>query len=145
MAKSKTSILEQACERGLANPSAGMSVPKGYFEDFAARMNNAIDADVKAHPANEPARPRTFWQQIRPYVYMAAMFAGIWCMMHLFSILSGAGSLQPMSENPLMAKALASDEFAAEYIYPDITPYDIVDEMMEDGVFDPDDTLAPND
>lgn len=50
---------------------SGMTVPDGYFADFASRMEAAI-------PANRPKiaeAPRSFWQQVRPYAYLAAMFA----------------------------------------------------------------------
>ncbi len=53
----------------------GMTVPEGYFADFAARMEAAIPERRVA----EPPVVRSTWQKIRPYVYMAAMFAGIWC------------------------------------------------------------------
>ena len=58
---------------------AGFNVPEGYFADFAKKM--AASLPEKQIPAK---RKTTRWLRIRPYVYMAAMFAGVWCMGYLF-------------------------------------------------------------
>ena len=58
---------------------AGFNVPEGYFADFAKKM--AASLPEKQIPAK---RKPTRWLRIRPYVYMAAMFAGVWCMGYLF-------------------------------------------------------------
>ena len=50
---------------------AGFNVPEGYFADFAKKM--AASLPEKQIPAK---RKPTRWLRIRPYVYMAAMFAG---------------------------------------------------------------------
>lgn len=139
MAKTNDNILRQAQERGYAKPSAGMTVPDGYFEAFAADMADRLPyrAEVEAPEAvAEAERPRTLWQKVRPYVYMAAMFAGVWCMLQMFASLSGQRSLMPMSENPVLASAFADDQFVMDYIYDDVSSWDIVDEMMEDGTID---------
>lgn len=139
MAKTNENILKKAREQGLARPSAGMTVPEGYFEDFAAEMAERLPfrPEVESPEAvAEAERPRTLWQKVRPYVYMAAMFAGVWCMLQMFASLSGTTSLQPMSENPILASALADDDFVMDYIYDDVNSWDIVDEMMEDGSID---------
>ena len=51
---------------------AGFNVPEGYFADFAKKM--AASLPEKQIPAKR--KPT--------YVYMAAMFAGVWCMGYLF-------------------------------------------------------------
>ena len=51
---------------------SGMTVPEGYFADFASRMMEQIPEKKQ-----EKILPRTWWQRCRPYVYMAAMFCGI--------------------------------------------------------------------
>jgi len=35
----------------------------------------------------------TMWQRVRPLIYMAAMFAGVWCMMTVFSHFTATGNL----------------------------------------------------
>lgn len=144
MSNPKENILDKATRKGLQTPSAGMSVPDGYFEDFAqAIMSKLPYREELENPAavEEAERPRTLWQKARPYVYMAAMFAGVWCMLQIFTSLSAGHSLKPMSDNPVLAKALSSDEFMKDYIYDDLNSWEILDEMMEDGALDSDSAL----
>lgn len=136
MAKNTTDILEEARSRGLAKPSAGMTAPDGYFEAFARTMADKLPFRPEIETPEEVQKelaPRTMWQKMRPYVYMAAMFAGVWCMLQMFASLTGAGSLKPMSENPVLASALANEDFVRDYVVDDINSWDLVDEMMEDG------------
>ena len=69
---------------------------------------------------------------------MAAMFAGVWCMLQIFTGLSNSGGLQPMQDNAVMANALSNDEFMRDYIFDDVNSWDLLDEMMEDGSLDSD-------
>lgn len=59
-------------------------VPDSYFEDFGARMMAVLPEYPKAPAVVEMSR----WQRIKPYLYLAAMFAGIWCMMKVFHTVS---------------------------------------------------------
>ncbi len=144
MAKKAQPILDRARAEGLAGPTAGMSVPDGYFESFAERMSASLPArpELESAEVSEARRdPASFWSRVRPYVYMAAMFAGVWCMLQLFSMLAGHGSLQPIESNPVLAKALASDEFVMDYVYDDYESWDLLDDMMEEGSLDSDGRL----
>ena len=141
MSTPKENILDRAARKGLAVPSAGMSVPEGYFDSFAKNMEARLpyrEEIENPQAVAEAERPRTLWQKVRPYVYMAAMFAGVWCMLQIFTTLSAGLSLMPMSDNPVLAKALSSDEFMKDYIYDDLNSWEILDEMMEDGALDTD-------
>jgi hypothetical protein len=60
---------------------SGFKVPDNYFDDFNKRMASMLP-DVEITPID--VKPTT-WQRIRPLVYMAAMFAGVWCMMNVFT------------------------------------------------------------
>lgn len=62
----------------------GMTVPERYFDEFAANMM----ARLPEYPEKPVVPVLSRWQRIKPYVYMAAMFAGIWCMMKMFHIAS---------------------------------------------------------
>lgn len=64
-------------------------VPDGYFESFAAGMTESLPE----FPCEPKPAPMTLWQRLKPYTYMAAMFAGIWLMMNVFHRVSGAGQL----------------------------------------------------
>ena len=59
---------------------AGFKVPDGYFESFYKNMEESLPAYKEAPKSADP----TIWQRVKPYIYMAAMFAGIWVMMKVF-------------------------------------------------------------
>ena len=67
----------------------GFKVPENYFDDFNKKMA-AMLPDVEITPVD--VKP-TMWQRVRPLVYLAAMFAGVWCMMSVFTHLNGSSNL----------------------------------------------------
>lgn len=68
----------------------GFKVPENYFEDFNKRMVEMLP-DVEITPVD--VKP-TMWQRIKPLAYLAAMFAGVWCMMQVFSHFTSTSSMQ---------------------------------------------------
>lgn len=115
------------------NHSDGMTVPDGYFADFARRMEASLPERPELTCPETVVLPRSWWQRVRPYAYMAAMFAGVWCMLKMFTIMSGGGQ-QPLETNPIMAEAFGNDAFVNEYVISDLNQWDLYDEMMEDGI-----------
>ncbi|MDE5652870.1 MAG: hypothetical protein K2L83_06510 [Muribaculaceae bacterium] len=83
----------------------GMRVPEGYFEGFMADMMTRLPE----YPAQPVAPQLTFWQRVKPYVYMAAMFAGIWCMMKMFHMVSENAASADL-DNPPAGVLLAMDD-----------------------------------
>ena len=67
----------------------GFKVPENYFDDFNKRMVDMLP-DVEITPVD--IKP-TMWQRVKPLVYMAAMFAGVWCMMQVFTHFTNTSSL----------------------------------------------------
>ena len=63
----------------------GFKVPENYFDDFNKRMAGMLP-DVEITPVD--LKPTT-WQRLRPFAYLAAMFAGVWCMMSVFNHFNG--------------------------------------------------------
>ncbi|MDE6110156.1 MAG: hypothetical protein K2F72_07740, partial [Muribaculaceae bacterium] len=120
----------------------GTTVPEGYFDDFARRMADSLPERPELAAMNVVAAPRTMWERVRPYVYMAAMFAGVWCMLKMFTTVAGGNELAPIEKNPVMAEALSNDDFMNTYVVDDLSDRDIMDQMLEDGfdpsMFDPD-------
>ena len=122
-----------------------MTVPEGLFEDFAAKM----EAMLPERPeAEQPRRieHRTTWQRVRPYVYMAAMFAGIWCMLKMFTMM-GPGNIDlSIDKNHILTDALSDDNFVYEYIIDDLNDSELFDEMYNDSIsvedFTPVDSLV---
>ena len=127
------------------NRNDGMTVPEGFFEDFAAKM----EAMLPERPeAEQPRRieHRTTWQRVRPYVYMAAMFAGIWCMLKMFTMM-GPGNIDlSIDKNHILTDALSDDNFVYEYIIDDLNDSELFDEMYNDSIsvedFTPIDSLV---
>ena len=66
---------------------SGFKVPENYFSDFNKQMMESLPK-----PNLTPQVKPSLWVRVRPYVYMAAIFAGIWCMMRVFNDMSGATS-----------------------------------------------------
>lgn len=110
---------------------SGMTVPDGYFEQFAASMKHSLpeqpwesEEQMDAHvlPAN------SIWQRIRPYVYMAAMFAGIWLMMNI-STLVGTGGDVPLSTTSAGIPSIAQliEEGEAEFTDYAVENFDRID------------------
>lgn len=112
----------------------GMTVPEGYFADFAKKMEAALPERPELAAMGVAAAPATLWGRVRPYVYMAAMFAGVWCMLKMFTTVAGTGELTPMDKNPIMAEAFESDDFMNTYVIDDMSSWDVMDEMLEEGV-----------
>lgn len=67
------------------------TVPEGYFKSFKERMMESLPE----YPEKPKKPDLTLWQRIKPYVYLAAMFAGIWCMMQIFHRVEVAGNSHP--------------------------------------------------
>lgn len=120
---------------------SGETVPEGYFDSFRSRMKLELPErrwEYEGESVDEAKGGRKLWTKLRPYVYMAAMFAGVWLMLQLFTMLTGTGRLQPMDSNPVLAEALDNDAFLEQFVYDDFDSWDIVDEMVEDGSLDAD-------
>lgn len=116
------------------NHQSGMTVPDGFFDEFNKRM--AENLPVQEWEKEQPViMPRTFWQKVRPYVYMAAMFMGIWCMMKGFDMMRGDSPL-PIEKNDQLVSAINNDAFFNDYFVPAVSETDIYDELYDEG-FDP--------
>lgn len=114
---------------------SGMRVPKDYFPDLEERILKALPAQT----VNRKAPELTRWQKIKPYVYLAAMFCGIWLMMKVFHT-----ATQPMSmslDNPPEALVELLDggmDYDTHYL-PYMPDFDIDDEefiMSYDNIED---------
>lgn len=59
---------------------SGFKVPEGYFSDLEQRIMSSLPPYPQTSGKVEISR----WQRVKPYVYLAAMFCGIWLMMKVF-------------------------------------------------------------
>ena len=105
----------------------GFKVPENFFADFNQRMTEMLP-DVEITPVN--VKP-TMWQRLRPLVYMAAMFAGVWCMMQVFAHFTNPGNLDGVRA---VAEKLVDDKNNVdEFIMSgSVSDYDILN--YEDSV-----------
>jgi hypothetical protein len=65
---------------------------------------------------------------------MAAMFAGIWCMLKMFTSITSSTTDASMASNPILAEAFDNETFVNDYIMDDVNQWDVIDDMIEDGV-----------
>ena len=105
----------------------GFKVPENYFEDFNQRMADMLP-DVEITPVD--IKP-TMWQRVKPLVYMAAMFAGVWCMLHVFSMFTDTSNLNGVRA---VAEKLHDDKNNVEdfMMSGSVSDYDIL--YYEDSV-----------
>lgn len=111
----------------------GMTVPDGYFDDFAARMAASLPEQEWERPEAAAPRRRTVWEIVRPYVYLAAMFLGVWCMMNIFTHVSPAAPAT-IESNSVLAQAVGSDTFIDEYILDDTDSSDLLDDVWNESI-----------
>jgi len=64
-------------EIGKANP---FKVPAGYFESFSHNIMSQLPEKEKKNP-----QVLNLWERVRPWVYMAAMVAGVTLMFNVFA------------------------------------------------------------
>ncbi len=113
----------------------GTTVPDGYFDDFARRMAASLpEQEWEREPV---VVSRSVWQKIRPYVYMAAMFLGVWCMMKMADLMRDDHGLS-IEGNPVLTAAVSNDEFIDDYFLneTDLNDSQLMDDLYQTG-FDP--------
>lgn len=107
------------------NRKSGMTVPENYFANFAENMMQQL-------PKKEEAiitKPVTMWQRVRPFAYLAAMFAGIWCMVKMVDIITTSTIDASSQAEQFVAEAINDDVFFEEYCYEDYNEYSILESM----------------
>lgn len=120
----------------------GFKVPPGYFEE----LNLKIMTSLPAYPEAPRSVNMSMWQRVKPYVYLAAMFAGIWLMMSVFHRVSDVGTLNLDNPPAAIASAMADqiDDYPmysvseSDYLLESevSASYDSMDEFEEDFGYD---------
>lgn len=113
--KKKEDILQQI------GGKTGYKLPEGYFENFTARMTEQL-------PERQLPKPEivTTWQKLRPYIYLAAMFAGIWLMLQVF--------VAPIVEaDKAMTASVENDEDLEEYMLYSMDNYTVFETFYADA------------
>lgn len=113
-----------------AGRHTGMKAPDGYFEEFVDGMMSSLPK----YPKKPEAPVLTTWQRIKPYVYMAAMFAGIWCMMKMFHIASQNATSADLDNPPESVVLALDDSETFDYFYEATEPDEMSDFELEESV-----------
>ncbi|MDE6825807.1 MAG: hypothetical protein K2J18_03485 [Paramuribaculum sp.] len=114
----------------------GMTVPDGYFDNFNLRMAEMLHEQSWEAPQ---VMDRTFWQRVRPFVYLAAMFAGIWLMMNMSTFFApGLGDGMQLSAPESLAQLLSNipENIVDDYTVSNLNTADLLDDLYSSG-FDP--------
>lgn len=105
----------------------GFRVPDGYFEELNLRIMDSLPA----YPEAPKVVDMSLWQRVKPYVYLAAMFAGIWLMMKVFHTATSTATLNLDNPPEAIAMAMASDhDEIIQYISP-ANDYALENEMTQ--------------
>ena len=110
------------------NRNDGITVPDGYFQDFAASMI----ASLPEYQPTVKVKP-TLWLRIKPYAYMAAMFAGIFCMMKMFDMMRNPSSRLNIDNYPALTATLEENQEVPYSIVVDLNQYEILEDIYNDG------------
>lgn len=105
----------------------GFRVPEGYFEE----LNLKIMESLPAYPEAPRTVELSLWQRVKPYVYLAAMFAGIWLMMKVFHTVSTDATLNLDNPPAAIAQAMADSGEEAFPYFTTANDYLLEEEMTE--------------
>lgn len=103
----------------------GYRVPDGYFEE----LHLHIMTNLPPYPEAPKTVNLSLWQRVKPYVYLAAMFAGIWLMMSVFHRVSDMGTLNLDNPPAAIASAMASQDEDSMPYYTADNDYELVHEV----------------
>lgn len=107
---------------------APWTVPDGYFES----VRSEIEAKLPAYPEKPVSKDMSVWQRLKPYVYLAAMFAGIWCMMKVFHHASGMDRINLDNPPEHIAAYLGDQDMNDMMMLPsDISDVDLMNEVSD--------------
>ncbi len=104
-------------------------VPEGYFES----VYKEIGEKLPPYPELRRHVEMTRWQRLKPYVYLAAMFAGIWLMMKVFYHASGNVSLSLDNPPEQIAQVMSEPDFADTFfISESLSDLEVEREVMRE-------------
>lgn len=106
----------------------GFKVPEGYFES----LSKEVASRLPAYPEAPRAENLSMWQRLKPYLSLAAMFAGIWLMMQVFHTIAPVGHLDLDNPPESVVLALTDPSYSEQYTY--MLPQDISDFELQKEV-----------
>lgn len=97
-------------------------VPEGYFEGLDTRIMDALPE--RGH--DTAVSPVTAWMRIRPYLYMAAAFAGMYFVLGLFADDRGGAGADGAADGCTVYSDEYIDSFLDESMVSDFVIYDLL-------------------
>ena len=98
----------------------GFIVPDNFFDDFNKKMAESLP-EVKITEEEKP----TMWVKVRPFIYMAAMFAGVWLMMNIFLLGKSSATGEQRAAN--ISAGVSVEKNAEDFIdYTGANDYDAI-------------------
>jgi len=109
-------------------------VPENYFAQF----NQEIMVRLPEKEIVKP-KPVPIWDKVKPWVYMAAMFAGLYVTIHFLANNNGDGNMatretvmqQTLTESPGKGNYWSTVQVTEEEFYQYLE-----EQIIEDGYFD---------
>lgn len=109
-------------------------VPENYFAQF----NQEIMVRLPEKEIVKP-KPVPIWDKVKPWVYMAAMFAGLYVTIHFLANNNGGGNMatretvmqQTLTESPGKGNYWSTVQVTEEEFYQYLE-----EQIIEDGYFD---------
>ena len=83
---------------------AGFKTSDNYFSDFSKNLADKLPEVTIQETKQAP----NLWVRIRPFVYMAAMCAGIFCMIQLFDVLNGTSGKSSIADGKVDGTEIVS-------------------------------------
>ena len=112
----------------VAGKGSPFRVPDNYFESFKADLMSKLPE----YPEKPEVQKVSVWHRVRPYVYLAAMFAGIWCMMKIFHKAGGIdGAVGHQYEGELASLNYEPDSYEMFVSSIDGVDFELQDEITE--------------
>ena len=141
--KKRLKMKEEEILKERYGKSGGWKLPDGYFEN----LYKEVESKLPEYPEKPKEVDMTVWQRIKPYAYLAAMFAGIWLMMNIFHRVSGEATLSMDNLPEQIAMAMVESDESDIYMMSEsmsdymveeeiIKEYDTIEEFAKDFGFE---------
>lgn len=109
--------------------AGGWKIPEGFFDEVFAKISSELPAYPEAPKKMELSR----WQRVKPYIYMAAMFAGIWLMMNVFHRVSSNHELNLDNPPAAIAQAMSNQDVVNSVLFSDTrTDFELEAEISDE-------------
>lgn len=114
-------------------------VPENYFEKFNEEIMNHLPDKEYAEPQIVTTQIVTMWDRVKPWVYMAAMFVGLYITINF---LTNSRSNSNVSTDPVVTQQVISDYTNPESYWSNVHITEeefylyLEEQLIDDGYFD---------